>query len=96
VLGGSIPAGWLIIGALFLATALRFASVYLMEGKPMITHSKSRVRKTQPLKNTNCNPVTNVMKFCSVSLETVWALIVGWSAGATGPAPLAHMRQRHQ
>src|SRR3546814_9313984 len=44
VLGGSIPAGWLIIGVLFLALALRYASVIFMEGLPMITRSKSRAR----------------------------------------------------
>ena len=96
MLGGSIPAGWLIIGVLFLALMLRFASVKLMEEKPMITRSKSRVVKTHKNKNTNLNPATNVMKFCAVSLETVWALIVGWSAGAAGPAPSAQSRQRHQ
>lgn len=96
VLGGSIPAGWLIIGVLFLALALRYASVILMEGLPMITRSKSRARKAHKVKNTNLNPVTNVMKLCSVSFETVWALIVGWSAGVAGPAPSAQLRQRHQ
>ncbi|MGW8192181.1 hypothetical protein [Sphingomonas hominis] len=96
VLGGSTPAGWLIVGALFLALALRFASVIFMEGLPMITRSKSRARKAHKVKNTNLNPVTNVMKLCSVSFETVWALIVGWSAGAAGPAPSAQLRQRHQ
>lgn len=96
VLGGSIPAGWLIIGVLFLALALRFASVIFMEGMPMITRSKTRVAKTHKPKNTNLNPVTNVMKLCSVSFETVWALIVGWSAGMAGPAPSARLRQRCQ
>ena len=96
VLGGSNPAGWLIVGALFLALALRFASVIFMEGMPMITRSKSRAHKAHKIKNTNLNPVTNVMKLCSVSFETVWALIVGWSAGVAGPAPSAQLRQRHQ
>jgi hypothetical protein len=96
VLGGSIPAGWLIVGVLFLALALRFASVIFMEGMPMITRSTTRVAKTHKPKNTNLNPVTNVMKLCSVSFETVWALIVGWSAGMAGPAPSARLRQRCQ
>ncbi|WP_267388400.1 hypothetical protein [Sphingomonas sp. GC_Shp_3] len=96
VLGGATPAGWLIIGVLFLALALRFASVLFVEGLPMITRSKSRARKTHKVKNTNLNPVTNVMKLCSVCFETVWALIVGWSAGAAGLAPSAQLRRRHQ
>jgi hypothetical protein len=96
VLGGSIPAGLLIVGVLFLALMLRFCSIKLMEGSPMITRSKSRVAKTPKTKNNRLNLVTDVKKLCSVSLETVWALIVGWSAGAAGPSPSAQMRQRHQ
>lgn len=97
MLGGSIPAGWLIVGALFLALTLRYISVKLMEGKPMITRSTSRVAKTHKTKNNRrLNSVTDVMKLCSVSCETAWALIVGWSAGAAGPSPSAQMRQRHQ
>ncbi len=93
MLGGSIPAGLLIVGVLFLALALRFVSVKLVEGTPMITRSTSRVAKT---KNNRLNLVTDVKKLCSVSCETTWALIVGWSAGAAGPSPSAQMRQRHQ
>tara|TARA_B100000749_G_C18411617_1_gene459333 strand:- start:672 stop:1070 length:399 start_codon:yes stop_codon:yes gene_type:complete len=96
VLGGSNPTGWLIIGVLSFALVLRFVSVKFMEGLPMITRSKSRARKAQKVKNTNLNPVTNVMKLCSVSFETVWALIVGWSAGLADPALFARLRQRHQ
>lgn len=96
MLGGSIPAGLLIVGVLFLALALRFVSVKLMEGSPMITRSTSRVAKTLKTKNNRLNLVTDVKKLCSVSCETVWALIVGWSAGAAGPSPSARMRQRHQ
>jgi hypothetical protein len=95
VLGGSIPAGWLIIGVLLLALAFRFASVLLMGGKPMITRSKSK-RTLRKNKNNSLYPVTNVRKFISVSFETVWTLIVGWSAGAAGPTPSAQWRQRHQ
>src|SRR3546814_20252281 len=62
-----------------LALALRYASVIFMEGLPMITRSKSSARKAHKVKNTNLNPVTNVMKLCSISLDTVWTLIVGWS-----------------
>ena len=96
MLGGSIPAGWLIVGALFLALALRYASVILMEGTPMITHSKSGALVVPKMKNNNLNPVTDVKKLCSVSLETAWALIVGWSAGMAGPALLAQPCQRCQ
>src|SRR3546814_20853223 len=67
-----------------------------MEGLPMITRSKSRARKAHKVKNTNLNPVTHVMKLCSVSFETVGPLIVGWSAGLAGPDPSAPLRQRHQ
>ena len=62
----------------------------------MIKRSKSRAVEARKTQNTNLNPVSNVMKLCSVSFETVWALIVGWSAGVTGPAPSAQLRQRHQ
>lgn len=62
----------------------------------MITHSKSRARKAHTLKNTNLNPVTNMKKLYAVSFETVWALIVSWSAGLAGPSPLAQPRQRNQ
>lgn len=96
MLGGSIPAGLLIVGALFLALTLRYLSVKLVEGKPMITRSTSRVAKTPKTKNNRLNSVTDVMKLCSVSCETAWALIVGWSAGAAGPSPSAQWRQRHQ
>jgi hypothetical protein len=96
VLGGSIPAGWLIVGVLLVALAFRFASVIFMEGMPMMTCSKSRAAKAHDVKNANLNPVTNVMKLCSVSFETAWALIVGWSAGVAGPAPLAQPRQRRR
>lgn len=96
MLGGSTPAGLLIVGVLFLALMLRFVSIKLMEGKPMITRSTSRVAKMHKKKNNRLNLVTDVMKLCSVSLETVWALIVGWSAGAAGPSPSAQLRQRHQ
>ena len=87
MLGGSIPYYWLIIGALLCATMLRFVSVNMMEGKPMMT-SSNLPRKRYKV-NANSNSVTNVKKSISVSLETVWALIVGWSAGATGPTPSA-------
>ena len=47
----------------------------------MIKNSNSRRIKVRKDKNTNLYSVTNVKKFFSVSLETVWASIVGWSAG---------------
>lgn len=94
--GGSIPAGWLIIGVLFLALTLRFASVIFMKETPMITRSMAHVAKTHKRKNTNLDLVTDVKKLCSVFCETGWALIVGWLAGAAGPSPSAQLRQRHQ
>ena len=87
MLGGSIPNYWLIIGALLFATILRFVSVIIMEGKPMMKNSNSLRPQRNP--NANINSVTSVKKSISVSLETVWALIVGWSAGAISPTPLA-------
>lgn len=62
----------------------------------MITNSKSRVRKAQTQKERHLNPVTNMKKLVAVSFETVWALIVSWSAGLAGPSPLAQPRQRNQ
>lgn len=55
----------------------------------MKKNSKFFRRKAHSKMNANLNSVTNVTKLLSVSLETVWALIVGWSAGAAGPTPLA-------
>jgi hypothetical protein len=95
VLGGSIPAGWLIIGVLLFALALRFMSALLLRELPMIKYLKNERVTSFKNKSANLSPVTNVMMICSVSLETVWALIVGWSAGAIGPAPLAQQRLRH-
>ena len=89
VLGGSIPAGWLIIGVLLLSIAFRFLSALILEGTAMKKNSKFSCRKAKNIKNPNLNSVTNVTRLISVSFETVWALIVGWSAGATGPAPFA-------
>ena len=94
---GSNPAGWLIIGVLFsLALASRFASVLLMEEAPMIKNSNSRRTKVRKDKNTNLYSVTNVKKFFSVSLETVWASIVGWSAGLASSTSLVPLRQRYR
>src|SRR3546814_16600576 len=56
VQGGSIHAGWLIIGVLFLALVLPYASAIFMERLPMITRSKSRARKAHQDKKTNLNP----------------------------------------
>ena len=92
VLGGSIPAGWLIVGVLLLALALRFWSVASSERKPMITNSSSKHALLLQNKNADLNPKTNVKMLISVSFETVWALTVGWSAGLAGPAPFAHLR----
>lgn len=58
----------------------------------MITDSKSRAPKARTMKNARLNPVTNMKKLYAVSLETVWALIVSWSAGLAGPSPLALTR----
>lgn len=55
----------------------------------MKKNSKFSRRKAKSKKNTNLNSVTNVTRLISVSFETVWALIVGLSAGAAGPTPLA-------
>ncbi len=55
----------------------------------MKKNSNSSRRKAHSKMNTNLNSVTNVTRLISVSFETVWALIVGWSAGAAGPTPLA-------
>lgn len=62
----------------------------------MITRSKSRARKAHKLKNSRLNPVTNMMKLTAVSFETIWALIVSWSAGLAGPSLLAPVRARYQ
>ncbi|CAA7616142.1 hypothetical protein MTBSS4_150005 [Magnetospirillum sp. SS-4] len=35
------------------------------------------------------NPVNSVVMYLSVLLETIWAFIVSWSAGAASPAPSA-------
>lgn len=94
---GSNPAGWLTFGVLcFLALASRFASVLLMEEAPMVKNSNSRRTKVRKDKKSNLYSVTNVKKFCSVSFETVWASIVGWSAGLASSTSLAPVRQRYR
>ncbi len=60
----------------------------------MVKSSKSRRTKVRKDKNSNLYSVTNVKKSCSVLLETVWASIVGWSAGLASSTSLAPLRQR--
>jgi len=62
----------------------------------MIKLSNSPRVKARKDKKTNLYSVTNVKKLFAVSFETVWALIVGWSAGLASSASLAPLRQRYR
>ena len=62
----------------------------------MVQSSNSRRTKVRKDKKSNLYSVTNVKKFCSVSFETVWASIVGWSAGLASSTSLAPLRQRYR
>ncbi len=88
--GSSTLAGWLTFGALLLILGLlRYASTLLMMEATMNTETKQSRRNSHKQRSSQAilNPVNSVVMYLSVSLETIWAFGVSWSAGATSPAP---------